>query len=263
MPQPLADEDTDIFSLIRAGDVLVHHPYESFSGSVERFVRAAAEDPQRAGDQDDALPHGRGQPVHPHPDPRRRGRKQVVCLVELKARFDEERNILLGPGAGKSGRARRLRHRGAQDPHARRRWSSARTPTASAATRTSARATTTSETAQLYTDLGLLTCRPQITDDLVELFNYLTGRSLQPDYRKLLVAPVTMRDRFLEMIDREIEHHAAGRPAHIIAKMNSLEDRKIIRALYRASQAGVKIDLIVRGFCCLRPGVAASARTSA
>ena len=110
-------------------------------------------------------------------------------------------------------------------------------------------------TARLYTDLGLLTCDPGLTHDVVELFHYLTGRSLKRDYGKLLVAPVTMQNRFLEMIDREAEHAKAGRPAHVVAKMNSLEERKIIRALYRASRAGVKIDLIVRGFCTLRPGV--------
>ncbi|MGH9592779.1 MAG: polyphosphate kinase 1, partial [Bryobacteraceae bacterium] len=112
------------------------------------------------------------------------------------------------------------------------------------------------QTARLYTDLGLFTCDPDIGHDAVELFHYLTGRSLKRDYRKLLVAPVNMKDRFLEMIEREIAHQQAGRPARIIAKMNSLEDRKVCRALYRASQAGVNIDLIVRGFCSLRPGMA-------
>ncbi|MDH3584762.1 MAG: polyphosphate kinase 1, partial [Phycisphaerae bacterium] len=112
------------------------------------------------------------------------------------------------------------------------------------------------ETARLYTDLGLLTAKPDFTSDLVELFHYLTGRSLKQDYRKLLVAPVNMKHRFLGMIDREIEHQRAGRSAQIIAKMNSLEDRRIINRLYQASEAGVQIDLIVRGFCCLKAGVA-------
>jgi polyphosphate kinase len=111
------------------------------------------------------------------------------------------------------------------------------------------------QTARLYTDLGLLTCKTEVTEDLVALFHYLTGRSLQRAYRKLIVAPVAMRDRFLGMIEREVEHHKAGRPAQIVAKMNSLEDRKVCRALMAASRAGVPIDLIVRGFCCLRPGV--------
>jgi polyphosphate kinase len=111
------------------------------------------------------------------------------------------------------------------------------------------------QTARLYTDLGLFTCNAEITEDLVEMFHYLTGRSLQRNYRKLIVAPVEMRERFMAMIQREIEHRAAGRPAQIIAKMNALEDRKICRALHEASKAGVQVDLIVRGFCCLRPAV--------
>jgi len=112
-----------------------------------------------------------------------------------------------------------------------------------------------SKTAQLYTDLGLFTCNSDIAEDVVELFHYLTGSSLKRDYRKLLVAPVNMRERFLHKIRREAEHAKAGRPARIIAKMNALQDPKITLALYEASKAGVCIDLIVRGFCTLRPGV--------
>ena len=103
--------------------------------------------------------------------------------------------------------------------------------------------------------MGLLTCDQAITEDIVDLFHYLTGRSQKTDYQKLLVAPVNMKDRFLALIAREMDHAKNGRPAHIIAKMNSLEDAEIIRALYKASQAGIGIDLIVRGFCTLRPGV--------
>jgi polyphosphate kinase len=112
-----------------------------------------------------------------------------------------------------------------------------------------------SKTAALYTDLGFFTCNPLVTSDVIELFHYLTGRSLKRDYRKLLVAPVNMRDRFLLKVRREIEHAKDGKPARIVAKMNQLQDSKIIKTLYEASQAGVQIDLIVRGFCCLRPGV--------
>jgi polyphosphate kinase len=112
-----------------------------------------------------------------------------------------------------------------------------------------------SKTAQTYTDLGLFTCREDICDDVVDLFAYLTGRSLKRDYRKLLVAPATMRTSFLAMIEREAQHAREGRPGRIIGKMNALEDTEIMQALYRASDAGVKIDLIVRGFCCLRPGM--------
>src|SRR5262249_17187744 len=111
------------------------------------------------------------------------------------------------------------------------------------------------KTAKLYTDVGLFTCDPVLTGDVIELFHYLTGRSRKRDYAKLLVAPVNMRDRFLAMIEGEIEHHRAGRPARIIAKMNQLEDAAMLRALIRASQAGIPIDLIIRGFCTLAPGV--------
>jgi polyphosphate kinase len=111
------------------------------------------------------------------------------------------------------------------------------------------------QTAKLYTDLGLLTCDPDLTRDVVELFHYLTGRSLKRNYRKLLVAPVNMREKVLALIARETEHARAGRPAHVVAKMNALEEKKVCAALYEASRAGVKVDLIVRGFCTLRPGV--------
>ena len=112
-----------------------------------------------------------------------------------------------------------------------------------------------SKTARLYEDFGLLTCDPDITEDLTGLFNYMTGRSRQRDYKKLLVAPVAMKKRFLELIEREIALSRPGHPGRIVAKMNQLEDRGVMDALYRASQAGVQVDLIVRGFCCLRPGV--------
>jgi polyphosphate kinase len=111
------------------------------------------------------------------------------------------------------------------------------------------------QTARLYVDTSLLTCRPELTADIADLFNYLTGRNRKEDYRKLLIAPVNMKRRFLEMISREVDHQKAGRPAHIIAKMNQLEDRDICTALYAASQAGVPVDLIVRGFCTLKPGL--------
>ena len=107
----------------------------------------------------------------------------------------------------------------------------------------------------MYTDLGLFTCDPRITSEMIEIFNYLTGLSLKRNYRKFLISPVNMRQRFMEMIEKEIENAREGKPAGIIAKMNSMEDQEICEALYRASSAGVPIELIVRGFCCLRPGV--------
>jgi polyphosphate kinase len=253
-PAALTDEVTDIFTVIRNNDLLVHHPYESFAVSVERFVQAAAVDPKVLAIKMTLYRTGDDSPfIHTLIRAAEAG-KQVVCIVELKARFDEERNMQLAHELEKAGvhvvyglvglkthtkttlvvrddpdGIRCYAHIGTGNYH--------------------------TQTAKLYTDLGLLTCDPEINADLVELFHYLTGRSLQRDYRKLLVAPVNMRERFHAMIQRETEHAQAGRPARIIAKMNQLEERKTIRLLYEASQAGVQIDLIVRGFCCLRPGV--------
>jgi polyphosphate kinase len=259
-PPRLADDEADIFSVIRAGDLLVHHPYESFSDSVERLIHSAADDPRtlaikltlyRVGDSRtlvDALVRAA------------EAGKQVICMVELKARFDEQRNILW---------ARQLEQAGVhvfyglvglkthtklamvvrQDVDQLRSYVHIGTGNYNV------------QTARLYTDLGLLTCDPRLTEEVVELFHYLTGRSLKEDYEHLLVAPVNMRSRFMASIEREIEHHQAGRPAEIVAKINSLEDRRIIRLLYQASQVGVPIHLLVRGFCCLRPGVPGMSET--
>ena len=254
IPPALLDPEADIFSIIRKNDILVHHPYESFTASVERFISAAADDPKvlaikmtlyRTGDES----------VFVHTLIRAaEARKQVVCLVELKARFDEERNIQLAHALEKAGvhvvygvvglkthtkTALVVR----QDSDGLRCYAHIGTGNYN------------TQTARQYTDIGLLTAKTEITDDLVELFHYLTGRSLQRSYRKLIVAPVNMRDHVLELIYREIDHRRSERPAHIIAKMNSLEDRRVCEALYAASSAGVEIDLLIRGFCCLRPGV--------
>jgi polyphosphate kinase len=254
IPQAFADEDADIFNIIHNGDVLVHLPYESYSASVERFIRSAAADPKVLAIKMTVYRTGENSAIIPSLIRAAEAGKQVACLVELKARFDEERNIHIASALEKAGvhvvygiiglkthskvvlvvrqdsdGIRSYIHLGTGNYHP--------------------------VTAKLYTDLGLFTCDPGITHDAVELFHYLTGRSLKRDYHKLLVAPVNMKSRFLELIDREIQNQQAGRPARIVAKMNSLEDRKVCRELYRASQAGVKIDLIVRGFCTLRPGV--------
>ncbi len=254
-PPALADEDSDIFNVIAAGDVLLHHPYESFSGSVQRLIEAAADDPKVMAIKMTLYRTGDDSPFIKTLIRAAEAGKQVVCLVELKARFDEERNVQLAQQLEKAGvhvvyglvgykthtktalivrnESDGLRcycHIGTGNYHA--------------------------GTARLYTDLGLLTCDTELTQDVVNIFNYLTGRSLKRDYHKMLVAPVNMKQRFYEMIEREIAHAKAGRPAHIMAKMNQLEHRGICRMLYRASQAGVRIDLIVRGFCCIRPGVA-------
>ena len=254
LPPSIADDEGDIFSLIRAGDIIVHHPYESFTHSVQRFVEAAAADPKVLAIKMTVYRTGDDSPFIHTLIRAAEERKQVVCLVELKARFDEERNILLAQALEKAGvhvvhgimglkthTKTTLVVR--QDPDGIRCYAHVGTGNYNVGT------------AKLYTDLGLFTCDPGITEDLVGLFHYLTGRSLKKDYRKLLVAPVTMKRRFLEMIQRETEIARAGRSARIIAKMNSLADNEISHALYDASQAGVEIDLIVRGVCTLRPGV--------
>jgi polyphosphate kinase len=254
VPLPLADDESDIFSTIRNADQLIHHPYESFSASVEKFIKSAASDPKVLAIKMTLYRTGDDSPfIHTLIHAAEAG-KQVVCMVELKARFDEERNIQLAHELEKAGvhvvyglvglkthtkialvvredadGMRSYAHIGTGNYH--------------------------TQTAKLYTDLSLLTCDTDLTQDIVELFHYLTGRSLKRDYRKLLVAPVNMRERFHGMIQREIEHAKAGRPARIVAKFNQLEERKTIRLLYEASKAGVRVDLLVRGFCCLRPGV--------
>jgi len=263
--QRLADTEADIFSIIRAGDVLVHHPYESFGASVERFIHAAATDPKVIAIKLTLYRTSGDSPFIPDIVRAAESGKQVVCLVELKARFDEERNVQLAHRLEKAGvhvvygvvglkthtktslvirhEAEGMRcyaHIGTGNYHSR--------------------------TASLYTDLSLFTADPLVTADLVELFHYLTGMSQERNFKKLLIAPTNLRPRMIGMIDREIGYceawHDRGadpgdpnRPT-IIAKMNSLEDRSIIRKLYEASRAGVRIKLIVRGFCTLRPGVA-------
>jgi polyphosphate kinase len=253
-PKGLESEDVDIFEVVRRNDQLVHHPYESFDATVGRFVEAAATDPKvlaikmtlyRVGDSTGfikslirAAEQG----------------KQVVVLVELKARFDEERNLKLAEALERAGAhvvygVIGLKTHTKVTLVVREEAEGVRCYTHIGSGNYNA------TTARLYTDVGLLTCDPAVTRDVVELFHYLTGRGIKKSYRKLLVAPVNMRDRVLELIEREAAHAAAGRPARIIAKMNQLEERKVCNALYAASKAGVQIDLIVRGFCTLRPGV--------
>jgi polyphosphate kinase len=254
IPAPLTDEEGDIFSLIRQGDILVHHPYESFSASVERFVRAAANDPNVLAIKMTVYRTGDDSPfVKTLIRAAERG-KQVACLVELKARFEEERNILWAQTLEKVGVHVVYGIVGLKT-HTKTVLVVRREPEGLRCYVHIGTGNYNVQTARLYTDLSLLTCRPDLTEDVVELFNYLTGRSLKSASRKLLVAPIDMKQRFLELIQRESDERQQGRPGRIIAKMNSLEDRGICRALYRASQAGVEIDLIVRGFCCLKPGV--------
>jgi polyphosphate kinase len=244
-------EETDLFAVIRAGDVLVQHPYDSFTTSVQAFVEQAARDPKvLAIKQTLYRTSGPGSPIiRALLDAAGEG-KQVVALVELKARFDEEANIEWARALEEAGvhvaygvvglkthtkialvvrsegdGVRRYAHIGTGNYNDR--------------------------TARIYEDLGLLTADPDLGADLTDLFNVLTGYSRQSSYRKLVVAPTGFRTRMLELIERE----AMAEDGHIVAKMNSLVDAGIIDALYDASQAGTRIELIVRGICCLRPGV--------
>jgi len=180
--------------------------------------------------------------------------KQVACLVELKARFDEERNLHWANELQKAGDHVIYGVRGLKT-HTKLALVVRREGDGLRAYAHIATGNYHVKTARMYTDFGLLTCDPAITRDVVNLFHHLTGYSRGPQFNRLLVAPLNMRERFIELIEREIEHQAAGRPARIVAKMNQVEDLPVCEALSRASQAGVQIDLIVRGFCCLRPGV--------
>jgi polyphosphate kinase len=252
VPPRLAGDDVDFFEVIRSGDLLVHHPYESFSGSVERFIAAAVHDPRVLAIKMTLYRTSSDSPFVPALIHAAESGKQVAVLVEIKARFDEQRNLELAQRLEKAGvhvvyglvglkTHTKLAMVVREEPEGLRTYCHIGTGNYN------------SRTAQLYTDLGLFTCNPAITDDVIDLFHFLTGRSLKRDYRKLLVAPVNMRDRFLSKIRREIEYAKNGRGGKIIAKMNALQDPKIITSLYEASHAGVQIDLIVRGFCCLRP----------
>lgn len=244
----------DIFAILRNSDVLVHHPYHSFATSTQLLIEAAARDPQVLAIKQTLYRTSSDSPVVKALIQAAERGKQVAVLVELKARFDEERNIEW---------ARTLEDAGVHVAYG---LVGLKTHTKTTLIireeendlRAYAHIGTGNynpKTAGLYTDFGLFTCRPEIGADLMDLFNFLTGYSRQQHFRKLLVAPVTMRDRFLEMIETEIANALAGRPARIVAKMNALDDTPIVAKLYEASQAGVPVDLIIRGNCRLRPGL--------
>ena len=245
-------EGENFFNVIRQGDLLVHHPYHSFSDTVLRFITDAAYDPDVLAIKMTLYRTSGDSPIVKALIAAAQNDKQVVALVELKARFDEENNILWARKLEKSGvhvvygvtglkthtkitlvvrqekeKIRRYVHIGTGNYNP--------------------------KTAKIYTDLGLLSCREELGADLTDLFNFLTGYSRQKSYRKLLVAPVSLRERMIELIDREAENCRKGKTGRIVAKMNSLVDQQIIQKLYEASGAGVEIDLIVRGICCLRP----------
>ncbi|MEO7714244.1 MAG: polyphosphate kinase 1 [Gemmatimonadaceae bacterium] len=254
VPPELRDPDRSIFDVIRERDLLVHHPFDSFPATVERFLQSAAIDEhvlaikltlyRTSGDT--AI-------VRALTEAAQRG-KQVAVLVELRARFDEANNITW---------ARTLEDYGVHvaygsallKTHTKTAMVVRREPDGIRRYIHIGSGNYNSRTARLYTDVGLFTCSPSIAADVSDLFNSLTGISRQRLYRKLLVAPANMRERFIELIQRESIHAAAGRGGRIVAKMNALVDSETIDALYTASESGVEIDLIVRGICCLRPGL--------
>ncbi|MCJ8277336.1 MAG: polyphosphate kinase 1 [Bdellovibrionales bacterium] len=254
VPLVFQDTQTSIFDMIKKNDILVHHPYESFPSSVERFIRTAAEDLHVVAIKMTLYRTNEKSSLIKSLMKAAEQGKQVVCLVELKARFDEERNIYWAQQMEKAGIHVVYGVIGFK--------THSKTTLILRKEHKEIRAYThvgtgnyNSSTAKLYTDLGLLTCRKEITDDIIQLFHFLTGRSFKRSFKSLLVAPMNMKAEFIRLIEREIDNKKKGKPAYIAAKFNSLEDREICELLYKASGQGVKVDLVVRGFCCLKPQV--------
>jgi polyphosphate kinase len=248
------DEDPEtIFDQIRYQDQAVHHPYESFA-SVETFLRAAVTDPHVIAIKMTLYRIGPNSPLIGLLIEAAEAGKQVAVLVELKARFDERNNILW---------ARRLESHGIHvvygfadlKTHAKLCLVIRKEPGGIQRYVHTGTGNYNPATAKIYTDVGLFTANPEIVSDVSEVFNYLTGYSNQKEYRNLLVAPVQLRSKLCELIMREAEHARSGQAARIIIKVNAITDDQMIRVLYRASQAGVPIDLIIRGICSLRPGI--------
>ena len=247
-------KDADVFAAMRESDILVHHPYDSFATSVERFVRQAVADPDVLAIKQTVYRTSADSPLIPSLIAAAERGKQAVCMVELKARFDEQANITW---------AKKLEQAGvhvvygipALKTHVKcilvvRREGDGVRHYAHIGT-----GNYNPKTARIYTDLGLFTCDEDIGSDIAEMFNYLTGYARPSGYRKALIAPLNLAEEMLAEIDRTIEAHSPENPARIRMKMNSLLDQKSIQALYRASQAGVDVQLNVRGICALRPGV--------
>ncbi len=247
-------EQADVFAVIRQGDLLVHHPYESFAASVERFITQAADDPDVLSIKQTLYRTSGDSPIVRDLIRAADQGKQVVVLVEIKARFDEEANIVW---------ARKLEQVGAHvvyglvglKTHSKVALVVRREGTGLRRYLHLGTGNYNPKTARTYTDLGLLTCRPELGADATDLFNYLTGLSRQEGFRRLLVAPITLRSQIRDLIVRETEHARAGRPARIVAKVNALVDPEMIELLYEASQAGVEVECIVRGACSLHPGL--------
>lgn len=244
----------DIFAAIRNGDIPVHHPYESFEHSVERFIAAAAADPETVAVKMTAYRVGDDTPFVKSLVKAAESGKQVACTIEIKARFDEERNLHWAAELERAGAHVTFGVQGLKT-HAKVALVVRKESTGLRSYVHIGTGNYHVKTARLYADFGLFTCDPRITRDVVNLFHYLTGHSLAPACTSLLVAPATMRFRMLELIRRETANHKAGLPARIVAKLNQLEDPEMIEALCEASSAGVPVDLIIRGFCCLKPGV--------
>ncbi len=243
-----------VFATLREGDVLVHHPYDSFSTSVQRFIEQAAADPKVLAIKQTLYRTSGDSPIVDALIDAAEAGKQVVTLVEIKARFDEQANIKWARALEKAGvhvvyglvglkthckTALVVRQEGATI----RRYCHIGTGNYNP------------KTARLYEDVGLLTAEPMVGADLTDLFNVLTGYARQNVYRSLLVSPRGVRRGVIERIEREIGHAAAGRRAGIRMKLNSLVDEQVIDALYRASQAGVEVDIVVRGICAIKPGL--------
>jgi polyphosphate kinase len=248
------EQEADLFAVMREGDVLVHHPYDSFTTSVERFVKQAVHDPDVLAIKQTVYRTSADSPLVPSLiDAAERG-KQAVCMVELKARFDERANIRW---------AKKLEQAGvhvvyglpALKSHAKCILVVRREGTGVRYYAHIGTGNYNPKTAKLYTDFGLFTADAEIGNDIAEMFNYMTGYSRPRDYGEVLVAPFNLFEGIIGEIERTIESHSADRPARIRLKMNSLLDAASIRALYRASQAGVEVQLNVRGICALRPGV--------
>lgn len=249
-----ANDATEVFDVLKERDLFVHHPFDSFTNSVVKFIETAADDPNVLAIKMTLYRAGGRSPVIEALKRAAGAGKNVTAFVELKARFDEETNIAWARSLEQAGVhvvygvmglkvhckvCLVIRKEGKQ-------------------VLTYAHVATGNynlSTSRLYTDVGIFTGRQEFERDFVHLFNLLTGYSRHASWQHLGVAPLNLRDKFLELIDREIRHHNEGRQGCIIAKMNALIDAKIIRALYKASMAGVKVDLIIRGVCALKPGV--------
>jgi polyphosphate kinase len=253
-PLGLEQIDGDIFTAIRRGDVLIHQPYDSFDAGVERFIREAADDPQTVSIKMTVYRVGDDTPFVQSLIRAAEAGKQVACVIELNARFDEARNLHWSRELEKVG-AHVVFGLSGLKTHAKTALVVRQEDDGVRCYAHLATGNYHSRTARLYEDVGLLTADPRVTDDVVTLFHFLTGRSRTPEFSTLVVAPMAMRSEFVHLIECEIENQRAGRPARIVCKMNQLEDPEMCLLLSHASQAGVPVDLIVRGLSCLAPGV--------